>query len=82
MGSDVKENVLVFGRKSADGKAAIVAVTRSGTAQAMMAKAQEALGLAAGTPLKDALGGPDSVVDAGGKVKLVVPAYGAVMLAP
>jgi glycosidase len=76
------EDVLVFGRKSPDGKAALVGVNRSGTTQAMTALAQASLGIAPGTTLKDALGGPDATVDAGGKVKITVPAFGAVMLAP
>lgn len=79
---DVKENVLVFGRKTAQGEAALVGVNRSGTAQALVVRAQEGLGIAPGTTLKDALGGASAVVDAGGKVKVVVPPFGAVMLAP
>ncbi|MCS6901788.1 MAG: alpha-amylase family glycosyl hydrolase [Myxococcales bacterium] len=82
VGSSTLEDVLVFGRKAPDGKAAIVGVNRSGIAHAMIAQAQSALGLSPGTVLKDALGGPGATVDDTGKVKIVIPAFGAVMLAP
>jgi glycosidase len=80
--SSTLEDVLVFGRKTTDGKAALVGVNRSGLTQAMIVQAQSALGLPPGTVLKDALGGSETTVDAAGKVKITVPAFGAVMLAP
>ena len=75
------EDAMIFGRKS-DGSGAIVGINRSNAAIGLVARAQEKLGLAAGTVLKDALGGPGATVSSAGQVSVTVPAHGAVVLAP
>jgi glycosidase len=77
----VTDDTMVFGRKSAAGSA-IVGFTRLGNAQAVSVDAQGALGLAAGTKLSDALGGPSAQVAGNGKVTVSIPGNGAVVLAP
>ena len=74
------DDVLVFGRKTSPGDAAVVGVSRAATPQTMTIEVGAALGFSSGTVLKDALGGPDATVDSSGKVTFVVPARGAVML--
>jgi glycosidase len=76
------EDVLVFGRQTAPGDAAVVGVNRSGQQVAIKVAVQAALGLAPGTMLNDALGGPGSKVLDSGDVVVNVPASGAVVLAP
>ncbi|RYE87734.1 MAG: glycosyl hydrolase, partial [Myxococcales bacterium] len=76
------DEAMIFGRKAPDGSAAIVGINRSGQAIGFKARAKDALGLAAGTTLTDALGGPGGTVDGSGLVSVTVPANGAVVLAP
>jgi glycosidase len=76
------DDTLLMGRKLAPGQAAIVALTRSGTAQAVKTEVSSSLGFPAGTVLHDALGGPDATVLASGQVVVTVPAGSAVILSP
>jgi glycosidase len=78
----VTDDTMVFGRKVAGGASAIVGLTRAGLAQATSVDAAGALGIAPGTVLHDALGGPDATVGANGTVVVGVPASGTVILAP
>lgn len=73
---------MIFGRKSTKGDAAIVGINRGNLPIALTAKVKDVLALPAGTKLKDALGGPDVIVDTAGKAVIMIPAHGAVMLAP
>lgn len=77
-----QENAMIFGRKSTKGDAAIVGINRGNLPIALTAKVKDVLALPAGTKLKDALGGPDVIVDTAGKAVIMIPAHGAVMLAP
>ena len=76
------EDTLVFGRKVAPGQAAVVALTRAATAQTVAVEVAASLGIAAGTTLRDALGGASVVVPPNGTLQLSVPAKGARVLAP
>ena len=76
------EDTLVFGRKTAAGDAAIVAVNRAKAAKMVDVEVTGALGLAAQKPLQDRLGGPAVTVSGLGKAAFSVPASGAVVLAP
>jgi neopullulanase len=75
------EDTLVYGRSIAPGQSALVGITRLGTAQTVMIDASN-VGFAQGTTLKDAVGGPNVVVGAGGQTSVTIPAGGAVILAP
>ncbi|TKC93675.1 alpha-amylase family glycosyl hydrolase, partial [Polyangium fumosum] len=75
------EDTLVIGRKLAGATGAIVAFTRS-AAPAPMTVDAATLGFAAGTVLKDAMGGPNVTVPAGGMLTLTVPAKSAIVLSP
>ncbi|HEY3450372.1 MAG TPA: alpha-amylase family glycosyl hydrolase [Myxococcales bacterium] len=77
---NTNENVLVFGRRTAAGQAAIVGLNRQATA-ATVGVDVSPLGLSAGTKLSDALGGPDVTVGVG-PMALQIPANGAVVLHP
>jgi glycosidase len=77
----VDEDTLVFGRKIADGDAAIVALTRSKNAQ-MVAVDTGPLGLQPGAQLDDLLGGPGAAINGLGKATVTVPASGAAILVP
>jgi glycosidase len=76
------EDTLVFGRKVSPGNAAIVAFTRAASPVSIGAEVTASLGIAAGTKLKDAMGGSDVFVGANGQLSLNVPAKGAMILAP
>ncbi len=76
------DDTLVFGRKIAQGDAALVGLTRLSSAAQATAEVTAALGWAPGTTLTDELGGPSAVVSAGGTVTVNVPASGAVVLRP
>ncbi|WP_437965766.1 alpha-amylase family glycosyl hydrolase [Sorangium sp. So ce260] len=76
------EDTLVFGRRLAGGRSAVVALTRAGTAQSISVEVAQALGLPGGTELTDALGGGAEVVSATGMLSMTVPPGGAVILAP
>lgn len=75
------EDSLVFGRKLADGDAAIVALTRAG-APVMLSVDAGPLGLQAGTTLTDAIAGGKVAVGQLGKVDLTIPAGSSLVLAP
>lgn len=75
------EDTLVFGRRTAAGEVAIVALTRAAQAQPVVIDTAP-LGLKAGAALTDALGGPGANVDNLGKLSFMVPASGSVVLAP
>jgi glycosidase len=74
------EDTLSFGRRVTNGPVAIVALTRSLSAEPVTVNVTS-LGLASGTVLHDELGGPDVTV-AGESVSFTVPASGAVILSP
>jgi glycosidase len=75
------EDTLRFARHdSASGETAIVALTRLAGGDSVTVDVS-ALGLASGTVLEDALGGPDVVVS-GGSASFAVPSSGAVILSP
>ena len=76
------EDTLVFARLTAPGQAAIVGLTRAGSAQSIIVSAGSQLGLPTPTVLHDAMGGPDVTVNVTGDVELTIPAQGAVVLAP
>jgi glycosidase len=76
------EDTLVFARPVSPGNAAIVALTRSGSSVTMDVEVASALGFAAGTVLKDALGGPSVTVGGNGHITVPLPAYGSAVLAP
>ncbi|MBI2394134.1 MAG: glycosyl hydrolase [Deltaproteobacteria bacterium] len=78
--SGTTDDVLVFARKSGAGDAAIVAVSRAGAPTTLDVDVAGPLGFAAGTVLKDALGGPNVTVASTGKAPIVVPAKGATVL--
>jgi glycosidase len=80
--SGTTDDTLVFGRKIQNGSAALVAITRLGTAQPVTAEVQASLGFAPGTQLVDAMGGPGAVVGGTGNVSFSVPASGTVVLHP
>jgi glycosidase len=75
------DDTLLFGRSIAAGTGAVVGVTRLATAQAVQVDLATTMGFAAGTKLKDAMGGPDVTV-VSGMTTVNVPASGAVVLAP
>lgn len=75
------EDTLVYGRSISGGQSALVGVTRSGTSQMVTIDASK-VGFAQGTTLKDAIGGPNVVVGAGGQTTVMIPAGSAVILAP
>ena len=76
------DDTLVFGRKIAQGDAAIVAVTRLGTGDTPTFDVLASLGFSAGTVLHDALGGPDVTVAANGNVTLSLQPSAAMVLHP
>jgi glycosidase len=76
------EDILVFGRQTTPGDAAVVGINRSGQTVALKVAVQSTLGLAPGTTLHDAFGGPDAAVIGSGDVVVTIPANGAVVLAP
>jgi hypothetical protein len=76
------EDSLVFGRKLADGDAAIVALTRATNDIVVDVEVTAALGFAAQSQLHDLLGGQDATVGALGKAKITIPAGAATILAP
>ncbi len=75
------EDTLVIGRFVAAGNAAIMAFTRSGAPVTATFDVAAKLGLASGTVLHNALGGP-AVTVTNGQVTYTIPAYGAAILAP
>jgi glycosidase len=77
----VNEDTLVFARFVSAGQVAIVALTRAGSPQAVTVDAGK-LGVAPGTAMHDAIGGPDATVAAGGQLSFTIPAGGVVILAP
>ncbi|WP_437687100.1 alpha-amylase family glycosyl hydrolase [Sorangium sp. So ce176] len=76
------EDTLVFGRRLAEGRSAVVALTRAGAAQSISVEVAQALGLPAGTELTDALSGETAAVSAAGMLSMTIPPGGAVILAP
>ncbi|XXY15314.1 alpha-amylase family glycosyl hydrolase [Sorangium sp. So ce216] len=76
------EDTLVFGRRLAQGRSAVVALTRAATAQDISVEVVQSLGLPAGTELTDALGGEAAVVSAAGTLSMTIPPGGALILAP
>ena len=76
------EDTLVFGRKIADGDAAIVGLTRAQNDVVVDVEVTAALGFAAQSQLGDLLGGPGANVGDLGKAKITIPAGAAVLLAP
>ncbi len=78
----VTEDTLVFGRKIAQGNAAIVALTRSTAPVQASFEVNAALGFGPGTSLSDALGGGGATVQGNGMLTLDVPASGAKVLTP
>lgn len=79
--SAASDDTLIYGRSISPGNGAMVGITRLGTAQTVMVDAAGTMGYAAGTKLKDAMGGPDVTV-AAGQTSITIPANGAVILAP
>jgi len=75
------ENTLVYGRSISPGQSALVGITRMGTPQTVVIDASK-VGFSQGTVLKDAMGGPDVTVGAGGQTSVTIPAGGAVIFAP
>lgn len=75
------ENTLVYGRSITPGQSALVGITRMSTPQTVMIDASK-VGFVQGTVLKDAMGGPNVTVGAGGQTSVTIPARGAVILAP
>ena len=78
----VTEDTLVFGRKIAQGQAAVVGLTRSGAPVQATFDVNGALGWAPGTVVADELGGPSATVAGNGTLTINVPASGAVVLRP
>ncbi|WP_437753713.1 alpha-amylase family glycosyl hydrolase [Sorangium sp. So ce1389] len=76
------EDTLVFGRRLAQGRSAVVALTRAATAEDISVEVAQSLGLPAGTELTDALGGEAAVVSEAGTLSMTIPPGGAVILAP
>jgi neopullulanase len=76
------DDTLVIGRLIAPGNAAVVALTRAGSAQAAKVSLEGPLGFAPGTVLHDALGGADVTVQPGGFAIVNVPPGGATILTP
>ena len=76
------DDTLVFGRKTATGEAAVVALTRLDAGASASIEVQKSLGFAAGTILHDRLGGPDVTVAGDGTIALSVSGKSAVVLAP
>ncbi|WP_437502593.1 alpha-amylase family glycosyl hydrolase [Sorangium sp. So ce1099] len=76
------EDTLVFGRRLAQGRSAVVALTRAATAQDISVEVAQSLGLPSGTELTDALGGEAAAVSAAGTLSMTIPPGGAVILAP
>jgi glycosidase len=76
------EDTLVSGRKIPGGGSAVVALTRSTAPVTVDAEVATNLGLAAGTVLHDAMGGPDQTVGANGHIGVQVPSRGLVILTP
>ncbi|MGK3959249.1 alpha-amylase family glycosyl hydrolase [Sorangium sp. So ce1667] len=76
------EDTLVFGRRLAEGRSAVVALTRAATAQDISVEVAQSLGLPAGTELTDALGGEAAAVSAAGTLSMTIPPGGALILAP
>ena len=76
------EDTLVFGRSSSrPARPPIVGLTRLTTAAPVTFDASP-LGFAAGTMLKDGMGGPNVTVGAAGMTSITIPASGAVVLSP
>ncbi|MGK3985783.1 alpha-amylase family glycosyl hydrolase [Sorangium sp. So ce136] len=76
------EDTLVFGRRLAGGRSAVVALTRAATAQGISVEVAQSLGLPSGTELTDALGGEAAVVSEAGTLSMTIPPGGALILAP
>lgn len=76
------DDTLVFGRKVPNGDAALVGLTRLGSAQPVSVEVQANLGWLPGTSLSDSMGGAGAVVGNGGTLSFDVPASGAVVLHP
>ena len=79
---NTSEDTLVFGRSISSGMAAVVGLTRLAGPQLVTVDLTTPLGLAAGTTLHDAMGGPDVTVGAAGQTAFTIPASGSVILAP
>ncbi|MEZ4223463.1 MAG: alpha-amylase family glycosyl hydrolase [Polyangiaceae bacterium] len=75
------ETVLVVGRRTTDGKVAIVAVSRDGNATTSAVTLPASLGLSDGQVLKDRLGGANVTVT-GGSVSITLQPYASAVLAP
>lgn len=78
----VTEDTLVFGRKTSQGQAAIVGLTRSSAPAQATFEVNAALGFPPGMVLTDELGGPSATVAGDGTLTLTVPASSAVVLRP
>ena len=76
------DDTLVFGRKTAPGDAAVVALTRLAGGASVSIEVTQSLGFAKGAVLHDRLGGPDVVVASDGTALVSLPAKGALVLAP
>lgn len=75
------EEVLLFGRQTADGKVALVAVSKAAGPRTVFATLPLTLAFTEGQTLKDRLGGSDVQVQSG-TVTLSLAARGAAVLAP
>ena len=73
------ENVLIFARQDSVGDVALVAISKLTTSTTVTAPLPQTLGLADGTVLHDALGGPDVTVT-GGSITVTVGAQSAAIL--
>jgi hypothetical protein len=79
----VDDDTLIFGRRIPPaGAAALVGLTRLGTAVTRTFDVHSSLGWQPGTALSDSLGGPGGTVSPGGQLTLTIPASGAVLLHP
>ncbi|MBL9027101.1 MAG: glycosyl hydrolase [Myxococcales bacterium] len=78
----VTEDTLIFGRKIAQGAAAIVGLTRSAAPVQATFDVNGALGWPPGMVLTDELGGPGATVAGNGSLTVTVPASGALVLRP
>ena len=73
---------LLYARDAGDGQVAIVALSKSTSAQTLTATLPATLGIANGATLHDQLGGPNGTVNNSGVVSISLPAWGSAILTP
>jgi glycosidase len=76
------DEVLLFGRQTTDGKAALVAISKATGPRTITATLPITLAVMNGTTLKDRLGGADVAVSNIGALSITLAARGAAILAP